>query len=278
VSHPPGIFFDQRTGRRYAHDEATGRTWWVEPLPEHSVPPPPPSESTRRWSAQLVVIAGLGALVACGVIAYVIGRGAPSQSVAATKEGSSSLSGTSSSASVSGHGMSAGAGTATSTPRTAATAGPTQGPRVVVSTQLIRPSNGKGTIITRVTTKTLPASITMPARTSTPATAGGPAMVTSTTEPAPPPVTTSSTSSTTQETIPPTSIPGDGTYRVGIEMQPGTWTMTNTVPPGGLCSWEIDTKGIPTAHQTVSSGRGSVILGHTQTFIPSGCGPWTKIA
>lgn len=82
----------------------------------------------------------------------------------------------------------------------------------------------------------------------------------------------------------PNTIPGSGTYRVGVDVQPGTYSSTPTT--GGsfaLCQWERlkDLSGTPSAAIAVGNTAAGPIYVTIQpsdvAFNSLGCETWQKI-
>lgn len=109
-----------------------------------------------------------------------------------------------------------------------------------------------------------------PAQTAYATAAAAPAETVTVTESAAP-----ATSATTQNG---SSIPGDGTFQVGVDVQPGTYI--STAPDSGNCYWArlSGSDGFDNIiDNSNSSGQSLVTIKATDKFFESrGCNAWTK--
>lgn len=104
----------------------------------------------------------------------------------------------------------------------------------------------------------------------------------STTTTTAPPETTTETKTTTVTAEPPppeTAIPGDGTFEVGVDIEPGTYVSEE--PSGRSCYWARLSKGSGGLNDIIannnSSGQSIVTIAASDAFFEtSRCGGWTK--
>ena len=78
---------------------------------------------------------------------------------------------------------------------------------------------------------------------------------------------------------PGTSIPSDGTYVIGVDIQPGVYRSAGTARDGSDCYWKrlssLDTSDI--IDNNGSPGPQTVEIKPTdKAFVSSHCQPWTK--
>lgn len=118
---------------------------------------------------------------------------------------------------------------------------------------------------------------------STPASVSPAAAVTHTARADTSPATTATVMRTADAAPAPTSavattIPGDGTYEVGIDIEPGKYT--SDVPAGGNCYWarlKSDDPFDGIIANNNSSGMSVVVVKKSDTYFQStGCSDWTK--
>lgn len=92
-------------------------------------------------------------------------------------------------------------------------------------------------------------------------------------------VTSSRTATVTAEPpAPATAIPGDGTFEVGVDVEPGTYV--SEASPGGNCYW-ARLSGSESFDDIIannnSSGQSLVTIAATDRFFESsGCSDWTR--
>lgn len=90
--------------------------------------------------------------------------------------------------------------------------------------------------------------------------------------------TTSASPQPAKTTATESSVPGDGTYQVGVDIRPGTYV--SDTPDSGNCYWarlsgQDSLAGIIANNN--SKGRSVVTIAKTdKLFESSGCSPWTK--
>lgn len=103
----------------------------------------------------------------------------------------------------------------------------------------------------------------------------------STTTTTAPPETTTETKTATVTAEPPapeTAIPGDGTFEVGVDIEPGTYV---SKPPDRNCYWARLSDGSGDFNNIIdnnnSSGQSLVTIAAADRFFEtSGCSGWTK--
>ncbi|MGN7248932.1 hypothetical protein ACTHQ1_14535 [Janibacter anophelis] len=101
-----------------------------------------------------------------------------------------------------------------------------------------------------------------------------------TTTTAPPETTTrTKTATVTAEPPPPaTDIPGDGTFEVGVDVQPGTYV--SGAPASGSCYWSRLSSSSGSGNiidNNISSGQSIVTIAASDAFFEtSRCDGWTK--
>ncbi|WP_312720089.1 hypothetical protein [Mobilicoccus sp.] len=106
--------------------------------------------------------------------------------------------------------------------------------------------------------------------------------VTSPAEPAPTVTVTAAPTSPTQiagaTPAPPAAIPGDGTYEVGVDIQPGKYA--SDTPTSGNCYWARLKNDDPfdgILANNNSSGKSVVVIKKSDKYFQSsGCSDWTK--
>lgn len=122
------------------------------------------------------------------------------------------------------------------------------------------------------------ASTTDTRRVTSTATVTDPGSTTTTT--APPVTTTETTTETTTAPPPPpqSAIPGDGTFEVGVDIEPGTYV--SEAPSSGSCYWarlSSSTGSSNIIDNNISAGQSIVTLSASDAFFETGrCDGWTK--
>lgn len=129
----------------------------------------------------------------------------------------------------------------------------------------------------KTATATASASTTTRTMTST-ATVTDPGATTTTTAP-PTTTTTTKTATVTAKPAPPaTDIPGDGTFEVGVDVEPGTYV--SDAPSSGSCYWSrlsSSTGDSNIIDNNISSGQSIVTISASDAFFEtSRCDGWTK--
>lgn len=108
----------------------------------------------------------------------------------------------------------------------------------------------------------------------------GPTVTETETETAPAETTTVTAAAPSPEsaTAPGSTIPGDGTFQVGVDIKPGTYV--SGVPDSGNCYW-ARLSGSDTFSDIIdnnnSAGQSLVVIKPTDKYFESsGCNDWTK--